>query len=204
MSRMSPGKTFRHRTATSPSVAATSMRQHTQVSPGSSLTAWSTRLPRSPIRARYESGLVLALARVDPADYTVPSAPTARPSKECDDRPIVVDPQRALEASAAVERARELQIGGEEHARWLWLQRCPRDVDLAPWTRSASPGDWCSDSAESPSGLTRTGLLRSGPGGRHRRCRRARLGDPGHQRLGRRCATVTAGADRWTSCPLPA
>ncbi len=69
---------------------------------------------------------------------------------------------------------------------------------------AASPGDWCSDSARRPSGIDphRLALARR-PGARCRRwppcpawAIQATSGWPS-------LATATAGAERWTSCPVP-
>ena len=184
MSRMLPGKTLRQRAATTPSPAATSMRQHTHVSPSSSLTACSTRLPRSATRARYERGLAFALARVDPAHEDGAVGRDREPLEGVRDRPVLVHAQGPLEAAAAVERARELQVGGEEHARRLRLERRPGDVDLAAPAPRRGRATGAATPPGGPPGLTRTGLGLAWP--------RARdvdvgpvavLGHPGHQRL---------------------
>ena len=84
MSRMSPGKTRRQVRATAfdgPTAAST--RQHTQVS-SPTFRIDSTRVPASTTRASQVAGSERPSWPSIQVTSTVPSAATARPSKECE------------------------------------------------------------------------------------------------------------------------
>ena len=129
----------------------------------------------------------------------MPSAASARPSNEWEIGRSSFTRSGLLEGPPAVERAGELQVGGEERALGLGLSGRPGDVDLPAPDRQ--PGRMMErlDGERLRVHPDRRGRRR--PSGGDRAGWRGLPGRPRSRAACRPAPAATAAPERWNSCP---